>query len=146
MPRQPAFRGRRATGLRPSEVRRKRARAARSGNQGESGVRKPLAATPRVEYNARLECYPATVSEAGREVPATPSGAQPPGVSVPFGATVTIFFSDIRGFTEYTNQYGDEAAWRVLRQHNALVSKQIELFGGRVVKTQGDSFMVYFST
>ncbi len=65
---------------------------------------------------------------------------------MPFGATVTIFFSDIRGFTEYTNQHGDEAAWRMLRQHNALVNKQIELFGGRVVKTQGDSFMVYFPT
>jgi|GEM_PF-2001207 len=76
------------------------------------------------------------------------SGAsQPtPGVSLPFGATVTIFFSDIRGFTEYTEQYGDEAAFRILRQHNALVRKQIEAFGGRVVKTQGDSFMVYFTT
>jgi len=69
-----------------------------------------------------------------------------PGVPVPFGATVTILFSDIRGFTEYTEQYGDEAAFRVLRQHNALVRSQIENFGGRVVKTQGDSFMVYFTT
>src|SRR5213594_1658718 len=103
MPRQPAPRGRSATGLRPRDVRRKRARAASSANHGESGVRKPPAATPRVEYNARLECYPATVSEAGPEVPANPSGAHPPEVSVPFGATVTIFFSDIRGFTEYTN-------------------------------------------
>ncbi|HSE93546.1 MAG TPA: adenylate/guanylate cyclase domain-containing protein, partial [Methylomirabilota bacterium] len=74
-------------------------------------------------------------------------GAQPtPGVSLPFGATVTILFSDIRGFTEYTEQYGDEAAYRVLRQHSALVRKEIEAFGGRVVKTQGDSFMVYFTT
>lgn len=67
-------------------------------------------------------------------------------VSLPFGATVTILFSDIRGFTEYTEQYGDEAAFRILRQHSALVRKQIEAFGGRVVKTQGDSFMVYFTT
>lgn len=74
-------------------------------------------------------------------------GPQPtPGVSLPFGATVTILFSDIRGFTEYTEQYGDEAAYRVLRQHSALVHKEIEAFGGRVVKTQGDSFMVYFTT
>src|SRR5262245_47581753 len=73
-------------------------------------------------------------------------GPQPTsGVSMPFGATVTILFSDIRGFTEYTEQYGDEAAFRILRQHSALVHKEIEAFGGRVVKTQGDSFMVYFT-
>lgn len=69
-----------------------------------------------------------------------------PDVSLPFGATVTILFSDIRGFTEYTNQYGDEAAFRVLQHHNALVRRQIERFGGHVVKTQGDSFMVSFTT
>jgi class 3 adenylate cyclase len=86
------------------------------------------------------------VSEASRELSPTNPGAQPPGMLLPSGATVTIFFSDIRGFTEYTNQYGDESAFRVLRQHNALVNKQVEQFGGRVVKTQGDSFMVYFPT
>jgi class 3 adenylate cyclase len=86
------------------------------------------------------------VSEASRELSAISPGAQPSGASLPYGATVTIFFSDIRGFTEYTNQHGDESAWRVLRQHNALVNKQVEQFGGRVVKTQGDSFMVYFPT
>jgi len=62
------------------------------------------------------------------------------------GATVTIAFSDIRGFTEYTDQHGDEAAYRVLQQHNGAVRNQVDLFGGHVVKTQGDSFMVAFPT
>jgi len=66
--------------------------------------------------------------------------------TVPFGGTVTIFFSDIRGFTDYTEQFGDEAAYRILREHNTIVRKQIEAFGGAVVKTQGDSFMVAFTT
>ncbi len=69
-----------------------------------------------------------------------------PGASAPFGGTVTIFFSDIRGFTDYTEQFGDEAAYRILREHNAIVRKQIDTFGGVVVKTQGDSFMVAFTT
>ena len=69
-----------------------------------------------------------------------------PGPPVPFGGTVTIFFSDIRGFTDYTEQFGDEAAYGILREHNAIVRKQIEAFGGVVVKTQGDSFMVAFTT
>ncbi|MBI2014930.1 MAG: adenylate/guanylate cyclase domain-containing protein [Candidatus Rokubacteria bacterium] len=70
----------------------------------------------------------------------------PPDTPVPFGGTVTIFFSDIRGFTDYTEQFGDEAAYRILREHNAIVRKEIEAFGGVVVKTQGDSFMVAFKT
>jgi class 3 adenylate cyclase len=69
-----------------------------------------------------------------------------PGASVPFGGTVTLFFSDIRGFTDYTEQFGDEAAYRILREHNTIVRKQIDAFGGVVVKTQGDSFMVAFTT
>ncbi len=73
-------------------------------------------------------------------------GQPAPGASLSFGATVTIFFSDIRGFTEYTDQYGDETAYRILQQHNSLVRRQIELFGGQVVKTQGDSFMAAFRT
>lgn len=75
-----------------------------------------------------------------------PAEETPSGATLPLGATVTIFFSDIRGFTDYTDQYGDEAAFRILQQHNRLVRKQIELFGGQVVKTQGDSFMVAFRT
>lgn len=64
----------------------------------------------------------------------------------PLGFTVTILFSDIRGFTEYTEQYGDEAAWEVLQAHNAIVRRQIEAFHGQIVKTQGDSVMVAFTT
>src|SRR3989304_7650524 len=83
--------------------------------------------------------------EARREKgPGTAEAA--PAAPVPYSGTVTILFSDIRGFTEYTEQYGDEAAYGVLREHDAIVRKQIETFGGTVVKTQGDSFMVSFTT
>ena len=68
--------------------------------------------------------------------PATPS----------FGSTVTILFSDIRGFTEYTDENGDEAAYTMLRLHNTLVQEQLALYRGHVVKTQGDSFMVSFDS
>ena len=74
---------------------------------------------------------------AGDEAqPATPS----------FGSTVTILFSDIRGFTEYTDANGDEAAYTMLRLHNSLVQEQLALYRGHVVKTQGDSFMVSFDS
>ena len=78
------------------------------------------------------------------ESPQSPQAV--PGVPVAFGSTVTLLFSDIRGFTQYTDQYGDEAAYQVLQEHNAIVRRQIDAFGGQVVKTQGDSFMVAFTT
>lgn len=74
----------------------------------------------------------------------TPQAAGPS--TLLFGATVTLLFSDIRGFTEYTSQYGDEAAFQILRTHNTIVRNELELYGGNVVKTQGDSFMVSFTT
>src|SRR6266511_2882260 len=65
--------------------------------------------------------------------------------SVPFSGTVSIVFSDIRGFTDYTEEFGDEAASRIVHEQDTVVRSQIEAFGGVVVKTQGDSFMVAFS-
>ena len=63
---------------------------------------------------------------------------------VAFGSTVTILFSDIRGFTEYTDAHGDEAGYRMLQHHNTVVQEQIALYGGHVIKSLGDSFMVSF--
>ena len=62
-----------------------------------------------------------------------------------FAPTVTLFFSDIRGFTEYTDAHGDAAAFRMLQFHNTMVQEQIALYGGHIVKTLGDSYMVSFN-
>ena len=69
-----------------------------------------------------------------------------PGASALFGGTVTIFFSDIRGFTEHTEEFGDDEASRIVREQGTIVRSRIEAFGGEVVKTQGDGFMVAFPT
>ncbi|MEP6753562.1 MAG: adenylate/guanylate cyclase domain-containing protein, partial [Candidatus Dormiibacterota bacterium] len=75
-----------------------------------------------------------------------PAGEEALPAAPSFGSTVTILFSDIRGFTEYTDVYGDEAAYTMLRLHNTLVQEQLALYRGHVVKTQGDSFMVSFDS
>src|SRR6266446_5105375 len=69
-----------------------------------------------------------------------------PGASALFGGTVTIFFSDIRGFTEHTEEFGDDEASRIVREQDTIIRSRIEAFGGEFVKTQGDSFMVAFPT
>lgn len=66
-------------------------------------------------------------------------------VPLTFAPTVTLFFSDIRGFTEYTDSHGDAAAFRMLQYHNTMVQEQIALYGGHIVKTLGDSYMVSFN-
>ena len=58
--------------------------------------------------------------------------------------TITIFFSDIRGFTDTTEELGDEVANYLVREQDAIVRSHIEAYGGDVVKTQGDGFMVAF--
>lgn len=67
-----------------------------------------------------------------------------PEVSVPLSDTITIFFSDIRGFTDTTEELGDEVANVLVREQDAIVRSHIEAYGGDVVKTQGDGFMVAF--
>ena len=64
--------------------------------------------------------------------------------AAPLGDTVTIFFSDIRGFTDYTEREGDEAARQMLRGYHAIVREKIEEVGGTVVKELGDGFMATF--
>jgi class 3 adenylate cyclase len=58
--------------------------------------------------------------------------------------TITIFFSDIRGFTDTTEELGDEVANDLVREQGTIVRRHIEHYGGDVVKTGGDGFMVAF--
>lgn len=60
--------------------------------------------------------------------------------------TVTILFSDIRGFTAYTAAEGDEHAYHLVEIFNQLVQKGVDQHGGRVIKTYGDGVMVTFQS
>jgi class 3 adenylate cyclase len=60
--------------------------------------------------------------------------------------TVTLLFSDMEGFTAMTERLGDERAHRVIQQHNRILREQFDLFGGHEVDSQGDGFLVAFTT
>jgi class 3 adenylate cyclase len=60
--------------------------------------------------------------------------------------TVTIMFSDIEGSTQLTERLGDKAWMEVLKEHNAIVRKQIKAHSGFEVKSEGDGFMVAFQS
>ena len=58
--------------------------------------------------------------------------------------TTTLVFTDIEGSTALNALYGDQAWIEVLRAHNEVVTAATEQHSGRVVKSQGDGFMLAF--
>jgi class 3 adenylate cyclase len=58
--------------------------------------------------------------------------------------TVTILFSDIEGSTALNVELGDQRWMQLLREHQALVRREIGARGGYEVKTEGDGFMLAF--
>ena len=60
--------------------------------------------------------------------------------------TVTIFFSDIEGFTSLNERVGDMRAQEVLREHYKLVREELLTHRGFEVKVHGDGFMVAFDS
>jgi class 3 adenylate cyclase len=60
--------------------------------------------------------------------------------------TVTIFFSDIEGFTSLNERVGDMRAQELLREHYALVREELLTHRGFEVKVHGDGFMVAFDS
>ncbi len=59
----------------------------------------------------------------------------------------SILFTDLVGFTEYTDAVGDVAALDVLDQTSEMADKVLaEHHGSRVVKELGDGMMIWFDT
>src|ERR687891_364219 len=67
------------------------------------------------------------------------------GAVAPNG-TVTVLFTDIEGSTQLTEDLGDSEWMEVLRKHNEIVRGQLALHSGFEVKSQGDGFMLAFSS
>lgn len=57
---------------------------------------------------------------------------------------LAVLFSDIRGFTSYTAERGDQEAYRLAKAFVGLVQEQVHRHSGRVVKTYGDGVMTTF--
>ncbi|PJA16532.1 MAG: hypothetical protein COX65_02365 [Elusimicrobia bacterium CG_4_10_14_0_2_um_filter_56_8] len=59
---------------------------------------------------------------------------------------ITIMLTDIKGFTSKTAGFSREQTQEMLSKHRELVLPVIEKFGGRLVKTIGDAFLVAFNS
>src|SRR4051794_10857504 len=59
---------------------------------------------------------------------------------------VTIFFSDIENSTALNSELGDEEWVKLLAAHDRLLHTCVDRHRGLIVKSQGDGYMVVFST
>jgi adenylate cyclase len=59
---------------------------------------------------------------------------------------VTIFFSDIENSTALNSELGDEEWVKLLAAHDRLLHTYVDRHRGMIVKSQGDGYMVVFST
>ena len=57
---------------------------------------------------------------------------------------MTVVFTDLEGFTAFTDRHGDEAALALLQDHHRLAGPVIRRSGGRIVKHIGDGLLCTF--
>src|SRR5215212_6801424 len=55
-----------------------------------------------------------------------------------------ILFADLVGSTAYKQHHGPIPGMEKILRHNAIVEREIEKFGGKVVKFIGDGVMAWF--
>jgi class 3 adenylate cyclase len=61
-------------------------------------------------------------------------------------ANLAIVFTDIKGFTERTSRQTLEENQRLLKAHHDLLTPVFKSFGGRIIKSIGDAFLVTFES
>jgi class 3 adenylate cyclase len=76
------------------------------------------------------------------EIQAFVTGVRP--APEPRRVLATVLFTDIVGSTERAAQLGDVRWQSLLADHNRIVRRQLERFGGNEVKVVGDGFLATF--
>jgi predicted ATPase/class 3 adenylate cyclase len=69
--------------------------------------------------------------------PALPTASPAPGVH-------TFLIADVRGYTRFTQQHGDEAAARLATRFAALAREGVAQHGGQVLELRGDEALAVF--
>ena len=87
-------------------------------------------------FNTSIEAVAFTVQA---EQPDLRTHAAPDG-------TVTLLFTDIVGSTPLNERLGDQRWMELLKEHNAIVREHVSAHEGYEVKTEGDGFMLAFSS
>jgi class 3 adenylate cyclase len=123
-----------------ARIRRRRAEARRRRASRPKGPVRSLAPLIEQGLGAVLQgSVDALASWAAKERPSLKEAAAPDG-------TVTILFSGIENSTALVEELGDQRFLKVIDRHHRLFRDQIKANDGHEVKSQGDGFMVAFSS
>ena len=116
----------------------------------EEPGRVPLRTTPAVEVVQRflersVERRPSALRSIGLNALQLLAYEHPiDGKSDTRQQPVSIVFTDLEGFTQFTSRQGDEAALALLADHHRVVGPIVRSRGGKVVKRIGDGLMLSF--
>ena len=58
----------------------------------------------------------------------------------------TFLIADVRGYSRFTEEYGDEAAARLAAKFVELVSEGVEAHGGTLIEVRGDEGLAVFTS
>jgi ABC-type transport system substrate-binding protein/class 3 adenylate cyclase/tRNA A-37 threonylcarbamoyl transferase component Bud32 len=100
-----------------------------------------LAKDRELRYATCGELITAAGAALAGEVPAGP--AQPPSAAP---GLRTFLFADVRGYTSYTREHGDEAGAALAQQFAALVQRLAPEYSGTLQELRGDEALVVFDS
>ena len=69
-----------------------------------------------------------------------------PGQAAPGGSIRTFLIADVRGYTRFTAQHGDEAASRLAARFAQVAGEGVEAWGGELVELRGDEALAVFAS
>src|ERR1051325_2873739 len=59
---------------------------------------------------------------------------------------LTFLIADVRGYTSFTQEHGDEAAAQLAATFAEIAREGVEAYGGRVVELRGDEALAVFTS
>ncbi|HEX8919271.1 MAG TPA: adenylate/guanylate cyclase domain-containing protein, partial [Chloroflexota bacterium] len=68
------------------------------------------------------------------------------GMDLPAGQICTFLIADVRGYTRFTAEHGDEAAARLARRLAGIAREIVSAHAGEVVELRGDEVLAVFSS
>jgi class 3 adenylate cyclase len=120
-------------------------------------ARTTVDALSRLESGVRIQATPEEIERLadflgldGQEralffaaAPLTPS-APAPAAAEPPPSILVFMIADVRGYTRFTLQHGDEAAAKLASRFALLVREVVTLRGGRLIELRGDEALSCF--
>jgi adenylate cyclase len=116
-------------------------------DQGQGPV---LTNTPTLDVVERLlersvEQRPSLLSRLGLStIQALATSTEEATTEGAIASSLVVVFTDLEGFTRFTEKRGDEAASELLNRHHRTVGPIVRSRGGRTVKRLGDGLLLTF--